>query len=298
MHIYIKKSLPISLLLAVTIFIVNFLPNHGIVLPEVINSSHALVFFLANLFLLTLLLGIHHSSKHIIIISAFSVSIGILIELIQPYFGRDRSLIDVIYDVVGVGFSILFFSVNIYSKRSLMVCFFLIVSAFPLFKYWLWWQVNHSSDILTFERIWEPLTYTSDQDVHLEILKIDDDSSTKVGKLTLGSQPTYPGLNLDHPRLDWSSFSTLHWELKSLNDTPFTMNLRIHDIDHNNEYEDRFNYRFEVKTGLNKYRLTLNDIKHAPRSREMDLTKIRNMKFFITRPNKTTTVYIDNVKLR
>lgn len=298
MHIYVKNSFLTGLLLAVSVSVVSFLPNHGIVLPEVINSCHALVFFLANLFLLKLLLGIHHTPKHIIVISVFSVSIGILIELIQPYLGRDRSLVDVVYDVIGVGFSILFFSVNIHSKRTLMVSFFLIVSAFPLFKYWLWWQVNHSSDILTFERIWEPLTYASDKDVHLEIVQFDDALSNRIGKLTLGSQPTYPGLNLDHPKLNWSRFSTLHWELKSLNDTSFMMNLRIHDIDHNNEYADRFNYRFEVKPGLNKYRLKLSDIKHGPKARELDLSKIRNLKFFITRPDKTTTVYIDNVKLR
>tara|TARA_R110002072_G_scaffold112331_4_gene241361 strand:- start:12341 stop:12526 length:186 start_codon:yes stop_codon:yes gene_type:complete len=57
------------------------------------------------------------------------------------------------------------------------------------------------------------------------------------------------------------------------------------------------NYKFVVLPGFNTFEVSLNDIKTSPRSREMDMSKIRNMKFFISNPPKEITFYLDNVML-
>lgn len=155
------------------------LPNRGLVYPELINSGHAFVFFCANLFLLRLLLGSFGSLKQITLISLFSISVGLFIEFVQPYFGRDRNIMDFAYDILGVVFSVLFFiqkgasstRINIF-VLSIFIC---LSGYIPLSKVYLWWTINQSPVLLNFERPWEDQVFSLDKSVKLQ--KISASSS-------------------------------------------------------------------------------------------------------------------------
>ena len=75
----------------------------------------------------------------------YSVYIGLLIEIIQPYVGRDRSVVDFLYDVLGVVFSIIFFSkpnrTNHTSALLLLVAFLSLATVFRMSKLFLWWKI-------------------------------------------------------------------------------------------------------------------------------------------------------------
>ena len=102
MTLHFRKSFLTGFCLASLLLVINSLPNDGLVFPQLINSGHAFVFFCANLFLLTLFLGESKTFKNILFISLFSIFIGFLIECIQPYVGRDRSILDFYYDCIGI----------------------------------------------------------------------------------------------------------------------------------------------------------------------------------------------------
>lgn len=304
MALYYRQSFLSGLSLFCLVISFNSLPEHGVIFPELINSGHAFVFFSANLFLLKLLFGSSANSKQIALVSMISLTVGILIEIVQPYFGRNRSAIDLYYDVVGICFSSIFYlRKNSSPKKTLystLIFFVCLASAIPAFRLWLWWQINQSPTLLNFERNWESYSYSIDREVSLERIPATNEleKNNHIGELRFGISTAYPGFSLDHPKTDWSTYKTLSWEISSKHDHIIKMNLRVHDRNHNQEYSDRFNYRFEVKPGLNKFKLSLKEIKTSPESRIMEMDKIQNIKFFLTKPKVSTTIYIDNVQLQ
>ena len=73
--------------------------------------------------------------------------------------------------------------------------------------------------------------------------------------------------------------------------------VRIHDRTHDNRYSDRFNQRLLVQPGYNHFSLSTDNIARAPDRRVMDLTDIEAIGWFITRPKKNHSLYIDNIGL-
>jgi hypothetical protein len=93
----------------------------------------------------------------------------------------------------------------------------------------------------------------------------------------------YPGMNFIEPVPDWRGYSTLAVDLT--NPTPMNLQLilRIHDLGHNNQPEDRFGRRFELPAGTREIlRVRLEDVAAAPKSRRLDLRQIAGMIIFRT----------------
>ena len=304
MTLHFRQSLRTGLCLAFLLVIFSSVPNRGLVFPQLINSGHAFVFFCANLFLLRLLLGSVGSFKQISFISILSITIGLVIELVQPYFGRDKSVLDFSYDVLGVTFSALFFAQKRASAikiKVLLLSMFVGISSFiPLYKMELWWKVNQSTVLLNFERPWEDQIYSLDKDVSLQKIKASKlfNVDGHAGKLIINSIDMYAGLNLNHAKSNWSEHSKLSWEMVSLYDHPISMTLRVHDSVHNQEFNDRYNETFTIDPGFNSFEVDLNKIKAAPASRDMKMAHISNIKFFLIQPEMKTILYIDNIQLQ
>jgi hypothetical protein len=304
MTIHYRQSLLTGLCLAFLVVLFSSLPNRGLVYPQLINSGHAFVFFCANLFLLRLLLGSFGSLKHITLISLFSISFGLFIEFVQPYFGRDKSSLDFSYDILGVLFSALFFSqkgrYKTKTRLFLLIIFISLSSLIPFLKLSLWWKVNQSPVLLNFERFWEDQIFSLDKDVSLQKVKASKYFNTKghAGKLVINSKEIYAGFSLNHAKSDWRNYSSLSWDIVLLYDQPISINLRIHDSIHNQEYNDRFNKKLTVLPGYNTFKVAISDIEAAPESRKMKMNKISNIKFFLKQAKANTTLYIDNIQLQ
>tara|TARA_R110001592_G_scaffold113322_1_gene312361 strand:- start:6707 stop:7621 length:915 start_codon:yes stop_codon:yes gene_type:complete len=304
MTLHYRQSLTTGLCLAFFVALFNSLPTRGLVYPQLINSGHAFVFFSANLFLLRLLLGSFGSFKQISFISTFSISVGLFIELVQPYFGRDKSILDFSYDILGVVFSALFFSqlaaTSTKIKVFLLSTFICLSCLIPSLKLSLWWKINQSPVLLNFERSWEDQIYSLDKDVSLQKIPASKFFNAKgyAGKIIINSTDTYAGFSLNHAKNNWSDYSTLSWEMVSFNDYPISLILRVHDSIHNQEYNDRFNDKFTIVPGFNSFEVALRKIKTAPESREMTMENISNIKFFLKHAESNTILYIDNIQLQ
>lgn len=304
MTLHYRQSLLSGFCLAFLVVLFSSLPNRGLVYPQLINSGHAFVFFFANLFLLRLLLGAFGTFKQTTLVSLFSISFGLFIELVQPYFGRNKSSLDFSYDILGVVFSALFFNLSGTAttkvKAFVLSVFICLSSLIPLFKISLWLKINQSPILLNFERPWEDQVYSLDKGVSLQKIPAGKLFKTKgyAGKLTINSTETYAGFSLNHAKFNWSNYSTLSWEMVSLYNQDISINLRVHDSLHNQEYSDRFNKKFIVTPGFNSFEVDLSTIKAAPESRKMEIDNISNIKFFLKQAKSNTVLYIDNIQLR
>jgi len=107
----------------------------------------------------------------------------------------------------------------------------------------------------------------------------------------------YPGLAFDEPYPDWRGYRHLALTIVSDLDAPLTMAIRVHDARHNQRFEDRFNRRLVVRPGENTFRIPLDDIRRAPRGREMDLARIRGIMIFSRRLDHPTHVSLGPLRL-
>lgn len=107
----------------------------------------------------------------------------------------------------------------------------------------------------------------------------------------------YPGIRLEEPYADWRGFSHFHLEVYSELPRVQSLVIGIHDAQHNNDYADRFNRVIMISPGLNHIHIPLDDIRHAPLGRELDLSAIRAIRLFAISPPEEFFLYVDNIRL-
>jgi VanZ family protein len=107
----------------------------------------------------------------------------------------------------------------------------------------------------------------------------------------------YPGLVLDEPYPDWRGFRRLVFTAFSDIDTPLTLTIRVHDVWHDQRYEDRFNKQIVITRGEHQIGIPLDEIRKAPRGREMDLQHVRGIVMFAYRLERPAHVYLGPFRL-
>lgn len=286
--------------------------GHGLVLPSLQDSSHALVFGLAtNLLLLAFIpsQAIPNSvrAKYVFTICCSAFLFGVFIELIQPLFGRNRSLLDASYDLAGCTAAGLFYwhkeTKHDRTKPTLLfIAWIQILSALiiPASNLWVVLQRNLAVPVLvSFDAPWERNIRSINDSTAFSIVNppLGWDHSSFVGKLTFGFA-TYPGISFPDIYSDWSGYSTLSFAVYSEQSRAEVLHLRIHDKQHNQKYSDRYNQAIPITPGLNLIEVDLNKIKYSPKTRELDLSSIVTIGLFMTKLTEPATLYIDDIQLR
>ena len=90
----------------------------------------------------------------------------------------------------------------------------------------------------------------------------------------------WPGISIDYVAPDWRGYKKLNFVLYAELDAPVDLELRVHDKQHSQEYSDRFNHSFSLHSGINRVEIPLDDIKHAPVTREMEMQAIQGIILF------------------
>src|SRR3990167_7775848 len=168
-----SQVLRIVLLIGAVIVFNDFDSNHRFT-AALKNWGHVAVFFLASHLLLDVLRDwIGQRRLRLIGIALFCLGIGVGIELIQPYFGRDRSLLDLLYDGVGIGAALLFHLANEVRKKVFrgLGCIVLILSAMQPVYFGTMvlarsWAVPY---LAGFERFWEQDIWRAQEDSSAQI---------------------------------------------------------------------------------------------------------------------------------
>jgi len=301
------------LLLVVVVYLFTFqIGGHGLVLPSLQDSSHALVFGLAtNLLLLVFIPNQAISNtvraKYILTICCSAFLFGVFIEVVQPLFGRNRSLLDASYDLAGcTAAGILYWHKHTELDRTkptlLLIAWIQILSCLiiPASNLWVVLQRNLAAPILaSFDAPWERNIRSINDSTTLSIVNppSDWDHSSLVGKFTFGLA-TYPGISFPDIYSDWSGYSTLSFAVYSEQNKAEVLHLRVHDTQHNQKYSDRYNQAISITPGLNLIEVDLNKIRYSPRSRELDLSSIVTIGLFMTKLKAPVTLYIDDIQLR
>lgn len=231
--------------------------------------------------------------------------LGSMAEVIQTLFDREASLDDAWRNVVGACLATAFLCpARPLSRRTrlilrLVAVTFLIIALFPLMRtasdeLFRNRQYPVLSDFTTrFERDRWVATYGSRAWISD---KLEKDTGRKALRVELGSE-LYSGVALSCPFGDFGPHENLRLHIWNDAAVPVDLACRVNDLEHNNEWYDRFTDRFELQPGWNDVAFSIDKIRNSPRDREMNMAEIRVLILFRPRPSLPRTIYMDKVWL-
>ena len=233
-----------------------------------------------------------------------TMGIGFITEILQFFTpGRFFQISDLVYDFLGIlTFLIL---VNPFPGRTGQIrntvrgiaIGLIALAAVPIGPAGMdtWAMKREFPLISSFESPLEMMRWKEGESV---IMRVNSHSSDGDYALKVKLMPgTYPGISLSYLVGDWEGYETLAFDVFLEGDTVLTMTVRVNDLEHNEEYTDRFNRGFSLIPGQNQVTIDLNEVKNAPKGREMDMMKIVNICIFAYKLEVERTVYFDYFRL-
>mgnify|MGYP000488702925 CR=1 FL=1 len=329
----VSESIFVAFVLFLTIYYVDQIDESNLFWRAMQDSSHTLVFFLGTYLSLRCMTALRlfpsfTNGARIALVLSLSFIAGITIEIVQPFFGRSASFLDIWYDLLGCTAGALIFYLRVHlpnqerqnhtqehpsndheKSRSAFKKAGLTLTTLALLSISCILPAYYSR-VLTLQDTAMPVLFNFDADWEKEFLRLQAGAhlsivdapkgwakhDSKVAKLTLSSQQ-YPGLTFRDLPQDWSKYQFLKLEIFSKQSPTNAITLRIHDQQHNNRYQDRFNLSLKLSAGLNEIKIPLRNVSLAPTNREMNLQQIAGMAIFTIKPQSLSSIYLDNIRL-
>lgn len=239
------------------------------------------------------------------IILGVSFLCAAVLEGLQSFIsGKHLEFSDIIGDITG---PLLFLSIR--SKRNGDKNFFLFGITFSLLGVVLWPVFcSFADEILT--RYQFPLL--ADFETPFEASRFEG----KTGSVSLSRERAFhgkrslklsffPGLwsgvTLQYFPFDWHRYTQLHFAVYNPEQQPVSLEVLIQDTLHkqrNMPYNDLYSRITSLPAGnWTVVRIPLAEVQKAPPTRQMDLTHIRSLGFFVEREAKPLTLYLDTIRL-
>jgi VanZ family protein len=211
---------------------------------------------------------------------------GFLSEVVQKPLARDASWEDVAADVVGVVCGLAVYA--LFERRTVLRRWhraFALVVAISCVAIFLaplvrmgraYVHRNAEFPVLADFRSRTELYWTMSIGVKREI--VDHALEVKFGP------DEFPGVAFHEPVPDWRGYEILAIDLENPGDARLKLGVRVHDRFHNRMYNDRFNRNFQLAPKERRtLRILVEDIRHGPRSRLMDMAHISDITLFRAR---------------
>lgn len=229
--------------------------------------------------------------------TAIALSLGLIIEISQTFVGRQGSLADISFNLIGAGIAALWFyrRKTVKGKKRLWASYacLLLIAATPLLlgvgnKILSYWQYPV---LLDFSYSLEQMRLNGSADIQVAPFQQQPGAMITFGK------EQYSGFNLGEFYSDWRDQQQLVIELVNLDKTlPFTC--RVHDQHHNQAYNDRYNRRWQLPTGPQTLIMTVDDIRQAPKARDMDMANVAKLICFTTLATEQPRIFLKKIYLR
>ena len=283
-------------------------PQRGLWAQVFFNSLHVPVF---GLIAVSLYAAIPDRRGYQRIILAFVATavLSVLSEAAQINSARDASFNDLIADWFGAaGFLFVVAAVSgRYSDtrgKRILTSFLAITllgwSLFPLAKVSAAYidRNSHVPLLVNFNSAGGDL-FIRKQNIDFQIIGLPDDHR-KIARIKFGAGP-WPGVAFHDVWPDWRDFSNLIIELSIEGSEALEFNVRVHDQAHrqyNQAHTDRFNGNFTLEPGKHTLQILLEDIRQAPRDRQMDMSRIEEIIVFCRASSIDRTIHLYEIRLQ
>lgn len=232
--------------------------------------------------------------------------IGSLIEIIQSGIaGRTASSLDVVRDLTGGVLGVVWLrwsysSLKIRLGLALIAGTILCWSLYPVSTALIdEWQVRRDFPLLAgLEHPYELSRWAENNSVARRSQK-----QARQGRFSLLvslNTATYSGIHLEYFTHNWQGFSFLSFSIYNNGLSPLAITVRVNDKKHEEGpqlYKDRYNRSFILHHGWNDIKISLADIRKAPANREMNMSEISKLGFFVIRQKTDKIIFLDDVRL-
>ena len=236
-----------------------------------------------------------------------AVALGALVELVQMISGGSAELGDVARDAGGTAIAMLLFPAldkgrRVRVRRSLGGAALFLVAAFlaPTIadlvdearadrQFPVLAEFASPSELSRFQ--WPPTA-------HASIASIWDPEEGRMRALRLELKPDpYPGLSFKFFPRDWRGWGALLLVCTNPVASPLRLTVRVDDMEHNEDYDDRYNRSFELDPGRREIRIPLREIETAPVGRALDLGRVRSVVIFSYRLQEERELLVNSLRL-
>jgi len=277
--------------------------SSSILLKNIWNFGH--IVFFAILMLLIQSFQPIVGWRQWILVTFVAAAIGIAIEVIQHYVGRNLSLNDVLHNLFGVWLGLfwgqkpsrLIWSLRCLSALLIIPSVWVVIDSGVAHNT----MRNQFPQLNSFETRHEfQLLRASNPQVKIHPTQSLHTHGTQAAQVILTTH-RYSGVSLVVNYGDWSNYAVLLMDLYNPDTEPLELVVKISDHQHDrggNKFNDRFNRRIILMRGWNQVRIDLDDIRSAPLGRSMQMDAIGNMTIFAAQLTKPQEFYLDNVRLQ
>lgn len=267
------------------------------------NAGHTPLFFILTLGVILALRdgGRFTGARLYAVAGLVGVGAGFLSEVIQKPLARDASWEDVAADTVGAILALAVYA--LFERRSslrrwhrfaallvALACIAIFVT--PIVRMArAYVHRNGQFPVLADFHSRIELYWTVSIGVNREIA----DDALNVDLIA----PNFPGVSFHEPVPDWRGFKTLLIDVENPDALPLNLGVRVHDRGHGRAFNDRFNRRFELPGGERRtLQIPLDDIRHGPRGRLMDMAHISDITVFRGEPAGSSKIRIYSLRLQ
>lgn len=283
-------------------------PHASILLAQLHESAHTLLFFIVHLLILftvgKLLRQRRRSVAAVLMtVGALSFVLGFLIEVIQANIGRDSSWGDIYRNCLGIIAASGTALTVVPEIKSLAVRLLgafvavgaLLTAAAPVAS-WGYAQLLRDQafpSLMDFEVPHTNRYASAVAGADLAIVPAPEQwqhNTGRVALITMPKQLRFPGMLLRNPQADWQSYSILSFEVYSPNAQPILMAVNIHSAEHGRR--PLLHRPFTVLPGLHHYQLELGP------SETMAGQHITDLLLHSLQPDRNKAIYLDNLQLQ
>lgn len=300
--------------------IVEFLPapRHTYFWDSAYDTGHILIFGLGTSMALLIARAIQRPKRlaHQYWMSGIlTFVVGLAVELWQSQSGRTAEWIDVQNDAVGILTSGLLhatFDRRITAPRkwvlsktllSISAITILLLGLLPFAQTVRMYSVRSSlfPILIDYAEPWYGLFYY-EQSATIDFVPPPgiwphQNQSTRVAKLRLQDGAKYPGFVFREPHPNWSEYAVLEFDIVLDDPDEQTFVFRIHDTEHDGQFDDRFNGPFRLHPGFQTVKLPLSELQKTTGGRLLDLSRIESFAIFTINPSHDLSLYLGEIRL-
>ena len=320
-HLYLGRSLIVAgIACLLTIVLLFPFPMSGRYWTELFNLAHAPSFLLAFLLVAGLFdpacIGFPQSwhrilplgTGRLLVLVCVLIVLGVACEILQGSVGRSPSVSDVIANGCGVTAGMFWCFSRQFRTRTSRIGFSLIAVGLLFAAIWspifelhdCYLQHKDFPMLASFERPRELHMWCSHEAaIHQTTTWSTQGSASLCVRGAAGTE--YPGAKLQWPIHNWNEATALEMDVFNPGDNPLTLAISIADEFHaasGNATTDRFGTSVELPSGQPVHvRIELTEVRNAPASRRMDMTRIESLNLFIVRPKTDIMFMVDSIRL-
>jgi len=300
----------LSVVLVITWLLFIFHPRQSTYfITTLFDAGHALLFFALALSLS--LVSRRFMGRFLLANAALAVvlscAFGAAAELLQAQVGRDSSwsdfYVDVYGSIAGAAFFLFFYLRSLWRFGYLLLSAALLIWAFKLpviLGYANSIRVDRFPVIADFDDFWLNRYLRTMQNAKYAFVPAPEGwrgNDSKV--LWVRFHPAaWPGIQISEVEPNWQGYDLLTLEIFNPGTKNVNLVVRIHDRWHNNRFHDRYSKTFYIRPGYQRLAIPLQQVKSAPKGREMDMQNIRAVMFYSYKVQTEHELYFDNVRLQ